>query len=163
MTHSLNAAILSSVLVLFGTSVYGLKFIKVYIFVVLQMSEHWHWPSTYCLTPYCCSSCWHRFLAFANSGLLQGELFDIFSYRIIISCVYETNSEFSVNWWCWLIFTGVTMACCVSVKFVGLFQVMFIGLVTIADLWFILGNFSKPIVMSTLFLHTITVINVVRF
>lgn len=54
-------------------------------------------------------------------------------------------SEFRVNWWFWLIFTGVTMACCVCVKFVGLFQVTFIGLMTIVDLWFILGKLSKPI------------------
>jgi len=39
------------------------------------------------------------------------------------------------------------MACCVCVKFVGLFQVTFIGLMTIADLWFILGKLSKPIVI----------------
>ncbi|VVC33926.1 MIR motif,Protein O-mannosyl-transferase, C-terminal four TM domain,Glycosyl transferase family 39/83 [Cinara cedri] len=53
--------------------------------------------------------------------------------------------DFSAMWWFWLIFTGITMACCVGVKFVGLFQVIFIGLMTIVDLWFTLGNLSKPI------------------
>jgi len=64
----------------------------------------------------------------------------------LIFFLYD-SSEFGVNWWFWLIFTGVTMACCVCVKFVGLFQVTFIGLMTIADLWFILGKLSKPIVI----------------
>ncbi|XP_050527645.1 protein O-mannosyl-transferase 2 isoform X4 [Daktulosphaira vitifoliae] len=62
-------------------------------------------------------------------------------------CKFQSCSyiEFSFFWWFWLIFTGVTMACCISVKFVGLFQVIFIGLMTITDLWSILGNLSKPI------------------
>lgn len=75
---------------------------------------------------------------------------------ITLSILLYYYSDFSVNWWCWLIFTGVTMACCVSVKFVGLFQVTFIGLMTIVDLWFILGKLSKPIVIYMCILQMIS-------
>lgn len=64
--------------------------------------------------------------------------------------------EFSNNWWFWLLMTGITMTCCVGVKFVGLFQVFYIGLMNIADLWFILGKLSKPIVKSYIIFITLT-------
>ncbi|XP_063908323.1 protein O-mannosyl-transferase 2 isoform X2 [Zophobas morio] len=53
--------------------------------------------------------------------------------------------EFSVSWWLWLIFTGTMLACCVSVKFVGLFVVSLVGLMTTADLWKILGDMTRPV------------------
>ncbi|XP_068893281.1 protein O-mannosyl-transferase 2 isoform X1 [Tenebrio molitor] len=57
-------------------------------------------------------------------------------------------AEFSTPWWLWLGFTGTMLACCISVKFVGLFVVLLVGLMTIADLWNILGDMSRP-VMAT--------------
>ncbi|XP_045481761.1 protein O-mannosyl-transferase 2 [Harmonia axyridis] len=53
--------------------------------------------------------------------------------------------EFSVKWWCWLFFTGTMLSCCMAVKFVGLFVVILIGLMTIVDLWNILGDLSRPV------------------
>jgi dolichyl-phosphate-mannose-protein mannosyltransferase len=55
-------------------------------------------------------------------------------------------AEFSTPWWLWLGFTGTMLACCISVKFVGLFVVLLVGLMTIADLWNILGDMSRPVV-----------------
>ncbi|RZC38810.1 protein O-mannosyl-transferase 2, partial [Asbolus verrucosus] len=57
-------------------------------------------------------------------------------------------NEFSKSWWFWLVFTGTMLACCISVKFVGLFVVLLVGLMTLADLWNILGDMSRP-VMAT--------------
>lgn len=54
--------------------------------------------------------------------------------------------EFSAAWWGWLVFTGTMLACCVSVKFVGLFVVALVGLMTISDLWTILGDLNRPVV-----------------
>lgn len=54
--------------------------------------------------------------------------------------------EFSQKWWLWLIFTGSMLACCMSVKFVGLFVVLLVGFITIADLWEVLGDMSRPVV-----------------
>lgn len=43
-------------------------------------------------------------------------------------------------------FTGVMIASAISVKFVGLFVVILVGIRTAADLWDVLGDLSKPIV-----------------
>jgi dolichyl-phosphate-mannose-protein mannosyltransferase len=58
------------------------------------------------------------------------------------------NRAFSVSWWAWLVFTGVMIASAVSVKFVGLFVVILVGMHTAADLWDVLGDLSKPIVSN---------------
>ncbi|XP_057652343.1 protein O-mannosyl-transferase 2 [Diorhabda carinulata] len=55
------------------------------------------------------------------------------------------TKEFSLKWWFWLIFTGTMLACCISVKFVGLFVVLLVGLMTVSDLWNILGDLSKSV------------------
>lgn len=55
------------------------------------------------------------------------------------------REPFSPSWWFWLIWTGASIACAFSVKFVGLFIVILVGLRTAYDLWEILGDISKPI------------------
>lgn len=55
------------------------------------------------------------------------------------------DRAFSFHWWGWLVFTGVMIASAISVKFVGLFVVILIGIHTAADLWDVLGDLSKPI------------------
>ncbi|XP_014601229.1 PREDICTED: protein O-mannosyl-transferase 2, partial [Polistes canadensis] len=55
------------------------------------------------------------------------------------------HQPFTSSWWSWLIFTGVSLACTISVKFVGLFVVMLVGLYTINELWRELGDLTKPI------------------
>ncbi|XP_066596933.1 protein O-mannosyl-transferase 2 isoform X3 [Prorops nasuta] len=52
---------------------------------------------------------------------------------------------FSLKWWGWLSFTGASLACTMSVKFVGLFVVLLVGFFTIYELWRELGDLSKPI------------------
>ncbi|XP_053669548.1 protein O-mannosyl-transferase 2 [Anopheles marshallii] len=56
----------------------------------------------------------------------------------------EANS-FSTPWWSWLAFTGSMLACTISVKFVGLFVVLLVGLHTASDLWDVLGDLTLPI------------------
>ncbi|GBO24642.1 hypothetical protein AVEN_236183-1 [Araneus ventricosus] len=52
---------------------------------------------------------------------------------------------FSLAWWFWLSWTGVFMACSISVKFVGLFVIVLVGLHTLNDMWDILGDLQTPI------------------
>lgn len=52
---------------------------------------------------------------------------------------------FTLTWWFWLSFTGVSIACAFSVKFVGLFIVALVGLRTAYDLWIIFGDLTKSI------------------
>nr|CAD7256108.1 unnamed protein product [Timema shepardi] len=54
------------------------------------------------------------------------------------------DRPFSAVWWVWLLLTGVMLACAVSVKFVGLFVVILVGIRTLADLWDMLGDLTKP-------------------
>lgn len=56
-----------------------------------------------------------------------------------------SDRSFSKPWWFWLTFTGIMLSCSICVKFVGLFIVVFVGLHTIAELWEILGDLTKPI------------------
>lgn len=63
-----------------------------------------------------------------------------------ISKSTQSGLAFSTKWWSWLIFTGAMLACTISVKFVGLFVVLLVGLHTISDLWFELGDLKKPVV-----------------
>lgn len=58
----------------------------------------------------------------------------------------EKDRSFTKRWWSWLIFTGTMLACTISVKFVGLFVVLLVGLHTANDLWNVLGDLSKPVV-----------------
>ncbi|KAJ8674354.1 hypothetical protein QAD02_005616 [Eretmocerus hayati] len=70
------------------------------------------------------------------------------------------NQPFSFSWWAWLTFTGVSLACTISVKFVGLFVVLLVGLYTIYELWREMGNLDQPIltVMKHLVARTICLI-----
>ncbi|KAL0269518.1 UNVERIFIED_CONTAM: hypothetical protein PYX00_007222 [Menopon gallinae] len=58
------------------------------------------------------------------------------------------NESFSSKWWFWLVFTGTMLAGAISVKFVGLFVVLLVGLYTIMELWEILGDLSLPVFVT---------------
>lgn len=61
-----------------------------------------------------------------------------------VSSLY--NEPFTWKWWGWLLFTGISLACTISVKFVGLFVVLLVGFNTAFELWRELGDLTKPIV-----------------
>lgn len=58
-----------------------------------------------------------------------------------------SKEPFSLKWWFWLSWTGVFLTCSVSVKFVGIFIVLLIGLRVINELWQILGDLTNPITL----------------
>lgn len=55
------------------------------------------------------------------------------------------DQAFTKTWWGWLSFTGISLACTMGVKFVGLFVVLLVGLFTISELWRELGDLSQPV------------------
>jgi len=57
----------------------------------------------------------------------------------------QRHRPFEPVWWLWLSAIGVCLTGAVSVKFVGLFVVLLVGVRVIADLWDILGDLSKPV------------------
>ncbi|EEC20053.1 mannosyltransferase 1, putative, partial [Ixodes scapularis] len=52
---------------------------------------------------------------------------------------------FSRIWWTWLVISGMFLSCAISVKFVGLFVVLLVGLYTAHDLWVHLGNLEQSL------------------
>lgn len=60
----------------------------------------------------------------------------------------SNGKSFTRSWWQWLFFTGTSIACTISVKFVGLFIVLLVGLQTVSDLWLVLGDLTRPIYYS---------------
>jgi len=69
---------------------------------------------------------------------ISGSVFATAEFR---SCV---SHPFSRSWWFWLILSGCMLAGAISVKFVGLFVVLYVGIFTISQLWDILGDLSQP-------------------
>lgn len=55
------------------------------------------------------------------------------------------REAFTAKWWFWLAWTGVFLTCSISVKFVGLFVVLLVGLRVVTELWQILGDLSNSI------------------
>ncbi|XP_031634027.1 protein O-mannosyl-transferase 2 [Contarinia nasturtii] len=63
-----------------------------------------------------------------------------------VSKATHNRQTFTFKWWIWLLFTGTMIACTISVKFVGLFVILLVGIHTINDLWIELGDLTKPVV-----------------
>ncbi|TIC09927.1 glycosyltransferase family 39 protein [Wallemia mellicola] len=53
-------------------------------------------------------------------------------------------SQFGFDWWMWLVFTGLSIGCVCSVKWVGLFVTAVVGIYTITDLWDKFGDLKLP-------------------
>lgn len=58
----------------------------------------------------------------------------------------DRKRSFTMTWWFWMIWTGISIACSFSVKFVGLFIVLTVGFRTAYDLWIILSDDKQSII-----------------
>lgn len=54
------------------------------------------------------------------------------------------RESFSIEWWIWLLLTGISIGCVCSVKWVGLFSTALVGLYTAEDLWNKFGDYKMP-------------------
>ncbi|KAI9893668.1 MAG: Protein O-mannosyltransferase 2 [Vezdaea aestivalis] len=54
------------------------------------------------------------------------------------------KKSFSIEWFVWILLTGVSIGCVCSVKWVGLFCTALVGLYTIEDLWTKFGDLKMP-------------------
>ncbi|CAH1263588.1 POMT2 [Branchiostoma lanceolatum] len=57
------------------------------------------------------------------------------------------NRPFSMWWWVWMCGAGCFIALAFSVKFVGLFIILWVGLKTVSDLWDLLGDLTLPLMV----------------
>jgi len=90
-------------------------------------------------------------LILADNGLLtlcQYILLDPLMLFFIMASVFaaskfsSSKTPFSLNWWSWMVVTGVCLSGAISVKFVGVFVVIWVGLLTISQLYEIFGDLS---------------------
>lgn len=58
----------------------------------------------------------------------------------------QRHDPFNEDWWLWLVFTGWSIGCVCSVKWVGMFVTAMVGVYTIEDLWDKFGDLRMPIV-----------------
>jgi dolichyl-phosphate-mannose-protein mannosyltransferase len=50
------------------------------------------------------------------------------------------SKAFTATWWFWLAATGLGLGATVSVKWVGLFTIAWVGSLTILQMWILLGD-----------------------
>ncbi|CCD26428.1 dolichyl-phosphate-mannose-protein mannosyltransferase PMT2 NDAI_0H02540 [Naumovozyma dairenensis CBS 421] len=68
--------------------------------------------------------------------------FTVASYMCFVIFHNQKKKPFSRKWWKWLILTGISLGCAISVKMVGLFVITLVGIYTVVDLWNFLGDKS---------------------
>jgi dolichyl-phosphate-mannose-protein mannosyltransferase len=58
------------------------------------------------------------------------------------------DGVFSPEWWIWLVLTGLGLGATVSMKWVGLFTIAWVGSLTVLQLWNLLGDLRVTPVFS---------------
>jgi dolichyl-phosphate-mannose-protein mannosyltransferase len=65
------------------------------------------------------------------------------------------DHAFSADWWMWLVLTGIGLGATVSMKWVGLFTIAWVGSLTVLQLWNLLGDLRvTPVLLFTTILMT---------
>ncbi|KAI9798606.1 MAG: hypothetical protein M1825_005304 [Sarcosagium campestre] len=104
-------------------------------------------------------------IIFENGLLTQARLILLDSPLIIFTAFtafawtsftnqHEQGPEraFDPNWWFWLVATGLGLGATVSVKWVGLFTIAWVGSLTALQMWILLGD-SKTVTPRLWFKH----------
>ena len=60
------------------------------------------------------------------------------------------SKAFQPTWWFWLAMTGLGLGATVSVKWVGLFTIAWVGSLTVLQLWILLGDVKTVTPVSSL-------------
>jgi len=62
------------------------------------------------------------------------------------------SKAFDISWWFWLVMTGLGLGVTVSIKWVGLFTIAWVGSLTLVQLWVLLGD-TKTVTMRIFAKH----------
>ena len=104
-------------------------------------------------------------LIFENSLVTQSRLILLDSPLIIctavtalaFTCFTNVHEQgpsraFDLSWWFWLVSTGLGLGATVSIKWVGLFTIAWVGSLTVVQLWVLLGD-TKTVTPRLWFKH----------
>ncbi|KAI9336817.1 Dolichyl-phosphate-mannose-protein mannosyltransferase-domain-containing protein [Obelidium mucronatum] len=67
------------------------------------------------------------------------------AYCLVVFRNYQKTEPLSPRWHIWMAYLGVSLGCCLSVKWVGLFVIALVGINTLEDLWDMLGDIKMPV------------------
>jgi dolichyl-phosphate-mannose-protein mannosyltransferase len=59
------------------------------------------------------------------------------------------SRAFGLSWWFWLTMTGLGLGMTVSIKWVGLFTIAWVGALTLVQLWVMLGDYKHVSVVCS--------------
>ena len=59
------------------------------------------------------------------------------------------SRAFGLSWWFWLAMTGLGLGMTVSIKWVGLFTIAWVGSLTLVQLWVMLGDYKNVSVVCS--------------
>lgn len=77
--------------------------------------------------------------------------FTIASFFCFVTFYQQRSKPFGRKWWKWMLLTGITMGCAISVKMVGLFVITVVGIYTVGELWVFLAD--KKMKWKTYLMH----------
>lgn len=111
-------------------------------------------PSVWLLTILVCFE--NSYATLGRFILLDSMLlfFTVASFYCFVEYHNQRAKPFSAKWWKWILLTGFTLGCTISVKMVGLFIITLVGIHTVIDLWTLFGD--KTVKWSTYILHWIS-------
>lgn len=105
----------------------------------------WNWRTRHVLTMMVLFD--NAWLVISRFILLDSMLL-FFTFTTVHGLVmfhHWQHDPFGDMWWFWLTFTGISIGCVASVKWVGLFATALVGLYTIEDLWERFGDLEMPV------------------
>lgn len=77
--------------------------------------------------------------------------FTIASFFCFVTYHKQRSRPFTRKWWKWMLLTGISLGCAISVKMVGLFVITLVGIYVVGELWIFLGD--KSMSWKTYILH----------
>ncbi|XP_071948165.1 protein O-mannosyl-transferase 1-like [Antedon mediterranea] len=90
-------------------------------------------------------------VVFENTLIIQSRFilidsmllfFNVLSVLSLLKFKQQKHRSYSLAWWFWLASTGLSMACCISVKYNGIFTVLIVMASVSLDLWRLIADKS---------------------
>lgn len=92
-------------------------------------------------------------LILLDSPLVVFTAFTALSWTCFLNLHEQGPAKaFSAGWWFWLAMTGLGLGATASVKWVGLFTIAWVGVLTLWQLWTLLGD-TKNVTAVGILIH----------